>query len=241
MDIFEADEQQREEELQKWWKDNWKSIVSGVLIALVAICVFYYYREYREQVKQQSTADFYTIVVQNDGTDDNSINAVKGFIASNSNEYGQLAAIQLAKSYISLAKYQEAYDVIITNIGLGNDDILDNLMRLRAARLAIELKQYPNATAALNAVKSDSFKSAVAELKGDLSRAQGNFKDALAFYKEAMDNAVESVTPILKMKYDSLLTTDGVAKPKSVEATKTEKAVAPTNEVESNVAVKTEK
>ena len=25
VDIFEADEKQREEEIQQWWKDNWDS------------------------------------------------------------------------------------------------------------------------------------------------------------------------------------------------------------------------
>ncbi len=229
MDIFEADEQQREEELQKWWKDNWASIVSGVLVALVAICALYYYREYNVQNKQQSTTDFYTIVMQNDGTDDKSIGIVKDFISTHNDEYGQLASIQLSKSFIAMNKYQEAYDVISQSIKSGSDEILDNLMQLRAARLAIELKKFDKAMDHLNSVKNDSFTAAVAELKGDLLRAQGNFSDALDSYKKAMDLAVDTnVSAILKMKYDSLLTTDGVVSKdiktsvETVDKTKTE-------------------
>lgn len=81
----------------------------------------------------------------------------------------------------------------------------------------------------LNSVKNDSFTAAVAELKGDLLRAQGNFSDALDSYKKAMDLAVDTnVSAILKMKYDSLLTTDGVVSKdiktsvETVDKTKTE-------------------
>ena len=46
MDILEEDEKQREEELEKWWKENWKSIFGGVLLAIFLIVSVYFYRDY---------------------------------------------------------------------------------------------------------------------------------------------------------------------------------------------------
>ena len=174
MDIFEVDEQQREEELQKWWHDNWKSIVSGIVVALLVIIGVHQYREYEIAQKQENTIAFYTQVLSSDGTDEKAIAKVKEFIAEHQDNFGVLAGIQLAKTYVSLGKYEDAYNTLNALAGVGQDKILDDLLSIRIARLAIELKNFTQAQSLLDKVTNENFVNTINELKGDLAFAQGD-------------------------------------------------------------------
>ncbi|MEE1285756.1 MAG: tetratricopeptide repeat protein, partial [Ruminobacter sp.] len=141
------------------------------------------------------------------------IDDVKSYIDTNKNEYGQIVSFQLANLYVAEGKYQEAYNALVDNIQVGmvNDSILNDVARIRAARLAIELKKFNDSVALLDKIENDSFKAVALELKGDNAKAQGKNKEALDFYNKAVE-LYESINTniVLKLKRDSLLTTDGV-------------------------------
>lgn len=210
VDIFEADEKQREEEIQQWWKDNWVSIIGGIVIAIVGIIAFWSWRDYQMSQKQLQTASLYSVI---SNTKDVKIDDVKSYIDINKNEYGQIVSFQLANLYVAEGKYQEAYNALVDNIqaGMVNDSILNDVARIRAARLAIELKKFNDSVALLDKIENDSFKAVALELKGDNAKAQGKNKEALDFYNKAVE-LYESINTniVLKLKRDSLLTTDGV-------------------------------
>ena len=210
VDIFEADEKQREEEIQQWWKDNWVSIIGGIVIAIVGIIAFWSWRDYQMSQKQLQTASLYSVI---SNTKDVKIDDVKSYIDTNKNEYGQIVSFQLANLYVAEGKYQEAYNALVDNIQavMVNDSILNDVARIRAARLAIELKKFNDSVALLDKIENDSFKAVALELKGDNAKAQGKNKEALDFYNKAVE-LYESINTniVLKLKRDSLLTTDGV-------------------------------
>ncbi len=237
MDIFEEDEKQREEELEQWWKDNWKSILGGVVLAIVLIIAVYMYRDYMTQKRQDNATAFYTTVMDVNNEDPKVEAVTKSFIQNHNDVYGELAASSLAKSYISAKKYEEAFTVLKDAIGKGNDDILDNILRIRAARLAIVLKKYSDAESLLSDTKDESFKAAVLEVRGDSAVAQGKTQEAQKFYEEAKKvlDANNSENPMLKMKYENLLSTDGVKANKSIavsESAKTEEKASEPAKVE---------
>ncbi len=231
VDIFEADEKQREEEIQQWWKDNWVSIIGGIVIAIVGIIAFWSWRDYQMSQKQLQTASLYSVI---SNTKDVKIDDVKSYIDTNKNEYGQIVSFQLANLYVAEGKYQEAYNALVDNIqaGMVNDSILNDVARIRAARLAIELKKFNDSVALLDKIENDSFKAVALELKGDNAKAQGKNKEALDFYNKAVE-LYESINTniVLKLKRDSLLTTDGVVNTNFVKTE--EKTEVNTEEVKS--------
>ena len=138
MDVFEADAQQREEELHRWWQENWKSIVMGIVLAIAIITVVFMYRDYTKKVKYQNAVDFYAIVMNSDLSDANSVNDVKKFIGDHSSDvYSQLASLSLAKQYVAEKKYQEAADLLKASIGASRDNILDDVIRKDQSRFFI--------------------------------------------------------------------------------------------------------
>lgn len=220
MDVFEADAQQREEELHRWWQENWKSIVMGIVLAIAIITVVFMYRDYTKKVKYQNAVDFYAIVMNSDLSDANSVNDVKKFIGDHSSDvYSQLASLSLAKQYVAEKKYQKAADLLKASIGASRDNILDDVIRLRVARLNIELKKFDEANAVLDAITNrEAFKFEVASLKGDAAYANKDNAAALKFYEEALSSAkTDDDTNVVKMKRDSLKTVKGVTAVKAAE------------------------
>ena len=110
MDILEEDEKQREEELEKWWKENWKSIFGGVLLAIFLIVSVYFYRDYVTRQRQHGANEFYSLVLNGDINDPRGLEAVKSFIADHNDVYGELAASVLVTSQVSAGKYEEALE-----------------------------------------------------------------------------------------------------------------------------------
>ncbi len=211
MDILEEDEKQREEELEKWWKDNWKSIFGGVLLAIVLIVAVYFYRDYVTKQRQRGANEFYAEVLNGDINDPKGLETVKTFISEHGDVYGELASAVLVKSLVSAGKYEEALTNLKEAIGRGNDRILDNILRIRAARLAVALKRYDEAEGYLRAAGDDAVKGVVTEIRGDIAAAKGQKHEAVKLYREALDLVKEGFEkPGLKMKYENLLSDKGV-------------------------------
>lgn len=210
MDIFEADAQQKEEEFRNWWHENWKSIIGGIVVALVFITAFWVYRDYRHEQRQIKVSDFYTTVFEADISSAEVQKRIATYATENSNVLGQLAAIKIARQEIEADKLQDAFKVLKDSLNKG-DDILDNIVRLRAARLAIELRQFDEAQSLLSDVDDETFAKAVAEIKGDVLLANGDKKGAIVEYKRALDLSTDkNQARVLQMKHDALLETEGV-------------------------------
>lgn len=153
---------------------------------------------------------------------------VSSYAKEHTNVLGQLAAVKMARVDVDAGRTQQALDGLKAAIGNG-DEILDDVIRLRVARLATELGKYDEAKAALQNVKEEAFAKAVAEAQGDALLASGDRKGALEQYKKALDlSADQAQEKVLQMKHDALLETAGVAllnlgapaqeAPKAVEA-----------------------
>ena len=193
MDIIEADAQQREEELHKWWQENWKNIAGGVVLAIALITGMYMYRDYNQKKMYENAGDFYSNVISVNMADAEGVEKVNSFIsAHNKDVYSQLAALSLAKQLVSEKKYQEAVDVLSKTVGAGKDTVIDDITRMRIARLNIELKKFDEAEKAIDSLSA---------------------KNAEAF-DEALEKATAADdTTIVKMKRDSLKTTAGASVP----------------------------
>ena len=173
MDIIEADAQQREEELHKWWQENWKNIAGGVVLAIALITGMYMYRDYNQKKMYENAGDFYSNVISVNMADAEGVEKVNSFIsAHNKDVYSQLAALSLAKQLVSEKKYQEAVDVLSKTVGAGKDTVIDDITRMRIARLNIELKKFDEAEKAidsLSAKNAEAFDDALQDMRGTIN------------------------------------------------------------------------
>ena len=185
----------------------------GVVLAFVIITAIFWYRDYTRKIRYQNAVDFYGVVMNANLADEKNVAEVRAFISEHGNDvYSELAALSLAKQFVSEKKYQEAADLLNGSLGAAKDSILDDIVRLRIARLDIELRKFDDAAAVLNAVKNtDSFRFEVTSLKGDAAYASGDLNAAFKYYDEALSYAkADEDTTVVKMKRDSLNAVKGV-------------------------------
>ncbi len=206
MDVL-SDDHEREEVVRKWWHENWKPIILGIVIALAGMVGYRQYQAYQLSSAQDQAYVLYQERAQllNSGAD--GIAKAQAYMNENANIYGALLALDVADIQIRAARYDDA-DKTLEFVDRNGPKMLKDNAQLTRARLLGERGDYAGAIAAADKVSSDAYLIEREEIKGDIYLAQGDADNAYAAYRKAADAAVErklGVDPVLQIKLDSVL------------------------------------
>jgi len=198
-------EEEQVEALKKWWRENGKSVVAGVVIGLGGVFGWRAWVDHNRSVAEQASFQFEELVARVGG-DGAAASAQAAAVIENYGDtaYAVFAALELAK--LKLEQGDDAgariqYQWVIDNAG---DETLRQVARLRLARLMLAADDLAGASGVLTqAARQDSFSGEVAELRGDVARANGDLEAARAAYAEALENNVSS-SVLVQMKLDDL-------------------------------------
>ena len=208
---FETEEQ-KIEALKKWWKDNGKMVVAGLVIGGALIAGWRLYQDYRIKHSEKASA-LYEVVLQAaaSGTDINAQQTrVNDLLAEYANTpYAALSALILAGQQAKAddnIKAAQQLEWVIKNASAVE---IKTIARLRLARLLFASEQNDAALALVNTAYPESFTGLFEELKGDLLVAHGDKDQARSAYDKAIQAAENGASDFLKMKRNDL----GQAKP----------------------------
>ena len=169
MEQYTDDE--RVEDIKKWWKENGASILIGLVLGLVAIFGWRYWTSYRDSRAEAASQAYDTFLVavanpeQAGAARDQGQALLSGFPRS---PYAALAALHLAKLAAEGADYPTArqwLEWVITNAQL---DELKDIARLRLARVSLDAGQVAEAEKLLDAITAASLNTERETLRGDL-------------------------------------------------------------------------
>ena len=205
MEQYNDDE--RVDDLKKWWKDNGASIIAGIVLGLVAIFGWQYWNSYRDgRAEKASLAyDGFVEAVEQPDVEQARQRGQTLLTDFPNSSYTVLAALQLAKLEMdgndSTAATQHLEWVI------ANARIVEfkDIARLRLARVLFTAGQPTEAEKLLEGVTTASMNAERDELKGDLYLAGGDLTKARAAYTAAL--AVRGGNPLLQLKLDNLTPT----------------------------------
>lgn len=201
-------EQEQIEALQKWWADNRRAVISGLIIGLAAVFGWRAWQSHLRTTAEEAS-DLYTnmIIEMRDQKNDKA----REYAAQIMNEYSRttyadFAALMLARLDVEDAKPDEAIKRLQGVLDDADQDSLKHLARLRLARILLEQNKIDEAWSALKVDDEGGFMASYAELKGDLYAHQGKFDDARAAYRQVLGKtgAETSDTSFLQMKIDDL-------------------------------------
>jgi predicted negative regulator of RcsB-dependent stress response len=193
------------ENLKRWWKENWKSLVAGLAIGLGGIFGYEGYDRYKQQQAEQASQiyeDLKTTIA--DKKPDEAIaigdRLIKDFGRT---PYATGAALRLAQLAVEQGKLDDAATRLKWVADNGKDDGLRELGKLRLARV---LWQQKKADDALKLVEGDhgAYAALFAELRGDIKLSQGDRTAARAAYEQAMKAAGDGSSTGLQRKLDEL-------------------------------------
>ena len=201
-------EQEQIEALKNWIKQYSLVILTGVLVAVIAISGWRYWQDRQNKIFSHASAiydEMLTAYAQNNMSN-TAVQAKKLYSHYPKTVYGQMAALMLARDAALRKNYPLAEKHLNWVIQHSNTATFRQIARLRLARVYIANQQYQQSLNVLETIEDQTFKGEINEVKGDAYLAMKNVAMARQAYGQALQDIpdAENVRPLLPMKYDNL-------------------------------------
>lgn len=188
-------QEQEVEAFKKWWQDNGKVVVFGVVAGLSAIVGWNMWQAH-EQREAEVASSMYAEVVNssNAGEHAQALAGAKTLLQQFPDSgYASLGALVGAKSAFAAKSNDEAKGQLQWVIANSEVEQFKDVARLRLARLLASTGEHEQAKQQLGSIQSDSFRSVVDELKGDISFAAKDQAAAAKAYRQALESTTLDV------------------------------------------------
>ena len=190
---------ERAEQIKKWWRENGVSIGAGIAIAVAGVFGWQQWQQHKTNQAEAASEQFQK--AQSAETD--KVKALQAVAEEySSTPYAALAALAAASdtSQDSPAAAIESLKIAIS----GPDKNVADVARLRLARLYIAEGKLSDAETLLDTKLAVAYTSLVEELRGDLYVAKKDLQKAREAYDKAILSAGSNPARYLKMKRDNL-------------------------------------
>lgn len=201
-------EQEELEALQKWWKENGRAVVVGLILGLGGV---YGWITWQGQVEAaaERVSIVYESMVDMAAADDHQealLRAEQIIKEDPDSEYAALSGLLGAKSALAAGRGDDARRLLGWVVENADRAELRDLARIRNAQLLVE-EQKPDAGLELLArVKTPAFAATVEELRGDILVENQDSEAAAAAYRSALasDVITSGMRARVMMKLDDL-------------------------------------
>lgn len=199
-------EEEQVEALKKWWKENGKSVVAGVVIGLGGVFGWQAWTQHQQATAEQASAQFeqlnQSVAVGAPQAEQHAKAIIQDYQGT---AYAVFAALELAKVKVEQGDTATAKAQLQWAMDNADDASLKQIARLRMVRVLLGDGDADGASSILAGAPADSYKAELAELRGDIAAAKGDFSAARQAYQEALNSQVGS-TAVVQMKLDDLST-----------------------------------
>ena len=204
MEQYTDDE--RVEDLKKWWQDNGVSIMIGIALGVAAIFGWRYWVSHREAQADRASLAYDAFIEAVEKPDaDQAQQRGQGLLTDFPNSaYAALAMLRLAKLAMDSNDHAMAAQRLQWVIDHAQLDEIRDIARLRLARVLFATGQLTEAEKLLERVNTTSLIAEREELRGDLALAGNDPAKARTAYAQAL--AAGGASPLLRIKLDNLAT-----------------------------------
>ncbi|MEX2353464.1 MAG: tetratricopeptide repeat protein [Gammaproteobacteria bacterium] len=207
MDVYKTEDEQLET-FKKWWAENGKSAVFGIVLGLGGI---FGWRAWQANIISQaeaaSTIYEQSIIAANQGNVTDARNYA-GQIIENYGKtgYAVFASLILAKLAAEESDYSGAAEHLSRALETVGQEPLRHEIRLRLARIYIADNKLDQAMTLLNTGQTGAFSPVYHELKGDIHVLQNKPAEARTAYQQAILEAQSASIDqsLLNIKLDSV-------------------------------------
>jgi len=201
-------EDEQVEQLKKWWDDNGKSAIFGVVLGLAAI---FGWREWQGHTIRQVEAASEIYQQALTATNQNQVEQAREKANELLNNYGDtgyavFARLILAHLAAEDADYNSAEQHLSAVLGTITNESLKHEITLRLARVHIANNKADQALTLLNRNDYGAFAAVYNELKGDAYASQSKHDEARQAWQQAITESQDSATDLslLNLKLDAL-------------------------------------
>lgn len=205
MQVYQTEEEQIEA-IKRWWRDYGKSIVLGIILALVFSFGWRYWQQ--RQMNETATASLLYQQVLADAAQqkNDELQKIADLLVADypRTAYATAAAFLLAQQYVNGANFALAQQKLQWVMDHGVSPQFKQVARLRIARLLLAQKKFNEALSTLQNINDKNYLTRIEEIKGDIFLAMGDKGKAHVAYQTAFDALpkLPSGNPLLKMKLE---------------------------------------
>ena len=196
------------EVIKKWW-EKYNNIITILLsLILLSVAGFKYYHWHQDKITEQASMAYEHLMLAFSNQDNRGVRAYANQLLSDYDNtvYADIARLTLAKIDTLREKLPKAEEEL-RYVALHSKMMsIQQVAKVRLARIYVAEKAYDKALAELATVSSAAYTPVVNELKGDIYAATGQYEKAVLAYRRAVSEAkVNGIGNIfLEMKTNEL-------------------------------------
>ena len=202
-----ADEEQVEE-LKKWWSENGKGVLAGLVVGLAGVFGWSSWQTWQRTQAELASVRYEQIVSEAAaGNHEQALSQAEALIGEfPDSAYASLASLVAARTAVETNDPDAAKRHLEWVIEHAPFSELVPVARLRLARLILDANDYSGALAELAEIDSAPFRTRVVELQGDIQRDRGDRGVARESYEAVLADESLSLPARarVRMKLDDL-------------------------------------
>ncbi len=204
MEVY-SNENEQVDALRRFFANNGKALVVGVVLGVGALAGWRFWSNHQDGSFRETSAAYQQVTSALDASKPNTLDAVSKFASENSNTYGALAALDLAKQYVDQNQLEKAAAQLQSGLKATQDANLLAVLNLRLARIQLQQKQADEAIKTLDAVKGEGWTAIVADIRGEALLSKGDAQGAReAWSKGIASEASPALKEMMQMKMNNL-------------------------------------
>lgn len=204
MTAYQTEEEQIEA-LKKWWQENGKAAVAGIVLGLGGVLGWQAWSQHQQNIAEQASAKYEQLsLAGSQGSADSAIKQAELLISEfGETPYAIFAALDLARLYGEQGNSAAAKQRLQWVMDNSSEQGLQQIARLRMARLLLSEGDLGGAQKLVEVAPADSFAGEFAQLRGDIAVAGNDPEAARKAYEQALASNVGNVD-LVQMKLDDL-------------------------------------
>ena len=204
MEVY-SNENEQTDALRRFFANNGKALAVGVVIGIAALGGWRYWSGHQEEATKSVSAQYQQLTSAMQAGKPETLEAVNTFANENSNTYGALAAMDLAKQYVDTNQLDKAATLLQNGLKDTKDANLQAVINLRLARIQLQQNHADAALKTLDAVKGDGWTAIVADIRGEALLSKGDKQGARdAWSKGIASDASPALKQMMQMKMNNL-------------------------------------
>ncbi|AMB76737.1 YfgM family protein [Pantoea ananatis] len=204
MEVY-SNENEQVDALRRFFANNGKALAVGVVIGIAALGGWRYWSSHQQDSAKTVSAEYQKVTRAMQAGKPETLEAVNTFASENSNTYGALAALDLAKQYVDSDQLDKAATLLQNGLKDTKDANLQAVINLRLARIQLQQNQADAALKTLDSVKGDGWTAIVADIRGEALLSKGDKQGARdAWSKGVESDASPALKQMMQMKMNNL-------------------------------------
>jgi predicted negative regulator of RcsB-dependent stress response len=194
-------EEEQVEALKKWWQENGKSVIAGVVIGLLVVAGGKGWIEYN-RIQSENASAFYEgfSTAAASGDLDKALKRGEALIREyGGSTYATFTALELARLQYEAGEKDKARERLQWVLDNAPDEALGKLAKVRLARLLLDAGALDQADRLSAEPAEDAWQGEFLAIQGDIKLARGDREGARKAYSAALKKGV-STPALVRMK-----------------------------------------